>query len=233
MIEAVEQEIFEYIGNKIPEEACGIVGIRKGRMKFYPTENQAFDKLNDFVIDPKDYRDINAECDIVGIVHSHPHGDLEPSPLDRAACDRLGIPWYIFNTEEYIKLDSKNEILPLIGRPFVFGAYDCYTIIKDYFDTIGIHIREYQYEWEFWERGQNLYVEHYEKEGFKKVTDGSLKPNDVILMALNSEVTNHAGVYMGNFKMLHHAPSRLSCRDNYNGIWRNITRMVVRHESMI
>jgi cell wall-associated NlpC family hydrolase len=202
-------------------------------MKFYPTENQAFDKLNDFVIDPKDYRDINAECDVVGIVHSHPHGDLEPSPLDRAACDRLGIPWYIFNTEEYIKLESKNEILPLIGRPFVFGAYDCYTIIKDYFDTIGIHIREYQYEWEFWERGQNLYVEHYEKEGFKKVTDGSLKPNDVILMALNSEVTNHAGVYMGNFKMLHHAPSRLSCRDNYNGIWRNITRMVVRHESMI
>ena len=35
-------------------------------------------------------------------------------------------------------------------------------------------------------KGQNLYVEHYEKEGFKKVTDGSLKPNDVILMALNN-----------------------------------------------
>ena len=32
MIEAVEQEIFEYIGSKIPEEACRIVGIRKGRL---------------------------------------------------------------------------------------------------------------------------------------------------------------------------------------------------------
>ena len=27
--------------------------------------------------------------------------------------------------------------------------------------------------------------------------------------------------------MLHHAPNRLSCRDNYDGIWKKITRLVV------
>ena len=30
-------------------------------------------------------------------------------------------------------------------------------------------------------------------------------------MALNSDIANHAGIYVGRGKMLHHAPSRLSC----------------------
>jgi cell wall-associated NlpC family hydrolase len=49
-------------------------------------------------------------------------------------------------------------------------------------------------------------------------------------MALNADTTNHAGIYVGRGKMLHHAPQRLSCRDNYHGIWNQISRAVLRHK---
>ena len=104
--------------------------------------------------------------------------------------------------------------------------------MKDYFETQDINIYSYEYEWEFWEKGKNLYLDNFQSEGFVEVTDGSLQPNDLILMALNSDITNHAGIYVGRGKMLHHAPNRLSCRDTYAGMWKQITRMVVRHQSM-
>ena len=108
-------------------------------------------------------------------------------------------------------MEPSENTYDLLGRPFVYGIYDCFTILKDYYETHGINIYPYEYEWEFWEKGKNLYLENFEKEGFKKVTDGSLQTNDLILMALNSEITNHAGIYVGRGKMLHHAPNRLSC----------------------
>jgi cell wall-associated NlpC family hydrolase len=52
-------------------------------------------------------------------------------------------------------------------------------------------------------------------------------------MAVGSDIANHAGVYVGDFKILHHAPHRLSCRDNYNGIWKQHTRDVLRHERFL
>ena len=170
----------------------------------------------------------------MGVVHSHPNSLPTPSPLDRAACDKLGIPWYIFGeNDEWIKLEPSDEIHDILGRPFVYGVHDCFTILQDYFKALEIIIKPHNYEWEFWEMGKNLYMENFEAEGFVRVTDGSIQVHDVMLMALNSDIANHAGIYVGRGRMLHHAPNRLSCRDNYNGIWNQITRAVVRHESMI
>lgn len=233
MIETILEEIKEHIIDSQPNEACGLAVLRKGRVRYFPCENHAENPINDFVIDPKEYRDVAAEGDIIGVIHSHnDYLPITPSPLDIAACDRLGVDWYIFNLNgEYKKLRSSNEKMDLIGRPFVFGAYDCFTIIKDYFTELDINISDYQYEWNFWEKGKNLYMENYLNEDFEQVTDGSLKIHDVILMALNSEITNHAGIYVGNNRILHHAPNRLSCRDNYAGIWQQITRIVLRHKN--
>jgi|TARA_Y100000590_G_scaffold117315_1_gene134083 proteasome lid subunit RPN8/RPN11 len=234
MIEPVLEEVKEYVYTQANKEACGLLGIRKGRVKFFPCKNKAEDPKHDFVIDPYDYKAVADEADIVGVIHSHPgQGYPEPSPVDRAACNRLGIPWYIFGgDDEWAKLEPKEESFELLGRPFVFGVYDCYTIVKDYFAKQDIHFRpDWSYEWEFWKQGKNYYLERYAEEGFSKVTDGSLQMHDVILMALNADTTNHAGIYVGKGKMLHHAPYRLSCRDNYHGIWNQITRTILRHRN--
>ena len=233
MIEPILDDIKQYVYEQGDKEACGLLSLQRGRIKWNPCPNVAENPKNDFIIDPLNYRAVSEKGDVVGVVHSHPGESPQPSVLDRAACDKLGIPWYIFGeNDEWIKLEPSENTYDLLGRPFVYGIYDCFTIIKDYYETHDINIYPYEYEWNFWEKGKNLYLENFEKEGFVKVTDNSLQNGDLVLMALNSDITNHAGIYVGRGKMLHHAPNRLSCRDNYNGIWKQITRMIVRHESM-
>lgn len=231
--DSIFEEIIDYTEEQLPKEACGLLAIEKGRVKFFKCENKAENPLNDFLIDPYDYKSVADIADVVAVIHSHPYEVPNPSIMDRAACNRLGIPWYIFGKEGmWLKLEPEEETFNLLGRPFVFGVYDCYTIVKDYFEDKGIDFSpEWDYEWEFWKKGKNLYMERFEKEGFFRVTDNSLQPHDVMLMALNSDIVNHAGIYVGKFKMLHHAPSRLSCRDNYNGMWKKITRAIIRHEN--
>ena len=65
MIEPVLSEIIDYVNKQIPFEACGFLGLRKGRVKFYPCANGAGDPTQDFVIDPFDYRRVSKEADIV------------------------------------------------------------------------------------------------------------------------------------------------------------------------
>jgi len=234
MIEPVLEDIKQYVYENKDIEACGLLSVERGRVQWHPCENKADNPKSDFTIDPLEYKAVADKGDIVGVVHSHPGAAPTPSTIDRAACDRLGVPWYIFGkNDEWIKLEPKEEAYELLGRPFVFGVYDCFTILQDYFETLDIIVNPRDYEWEFWKKGKNLYLENFEEEGFVEVTDGSLQVHDVILMALNSPIANHAGIYVGRGRMLHHAPSRLSCRDNYNGIWNHITRAVVRHKSMI
>ncbi len=232
MIEPVLEQVKAYVYKEVDKEACGLLAVRKGRIKFFPCENKADDPRQDFVIDPYDYKAVADEGDVVGVIHSHPNAEPIPSPVDRAACNRLGIPWYIFGwNDEWVKLEPQEESFDLIGRPFVFGVYDCYTIVKDYFAKQDIHFKpDWDYEWDFWKKGKNYYLERYASEGFTKVTDDTLQLHDVILMALGADTTNHAGIYVGRGKMLHHAPERLSCRENYHGIWHQIARTRLRHK---
>ena len=51
MIESVIDNILIHTRAHFPEEACGLVAIRKGKTKFYPCENKAADPLIDFSID--------------------------------------------------------------------------------------------------------------------------------------------------------------------------------------
>ena len=210
MIEPVLEDIKQYVYEREHEEACGLLSLERGKLKWNPCENKAENRHNDFIIDPLDYKKVSDRGDIVGVVHSHPYTTPNPSPMDRAACNKLGIPWYIFGrNDEWIKLEPQETSNELVGRPFVYGVHDCFTILQDYFEDLDIIVNAPDYEWEFWEKGKNLYIENFEKEGFIQVTDGSLQVHDVMLMALNSDVSNHAG------------------------IWKTITRIVVRHQSMV
>ncbi len=49
-------------------------------------------------------------------------------------------------------MEPSENTYDLLGRPFVYGIYDCFTIVKDYFETQDINIYPYEYEWEFWEK---------------------------------------------------------------------------------
>jgi cell wall-associated NlpC family hydrolase len=84
---------------------------------------------------------------------------------------------------------------------------------------------------QWWEKGENLYLDNFEKEGFHTIPSEELAYGDALLMHLESPVPNHAAVYIGNQMVLHHVQGRLSSRDIYGGYYQKMTAKVLRHES--
>ena len=231
--EKLQRDILIHVEVEFPKEACGLIVIIKGKERYIPCKNLAENVYDDFILDPKDYYKASKMGDILNVVHSHPNATTTPSTLDQAACDAMGKNWWIVSYPEigWRELISAGKKPDLIGRNFAYGILDCYTLLQDYFKiNCDLILRDYEHEWEFWEKGQHLNTENFEKEGSIRVTDGSLQLHDIVLMNIRSNIKNHAGIYLGNDKILHHLAGRLSCREMYGSYYRQYTTQTIRHE---
>ena len=96
------------------------------------------------------------------------------------------------------------------GRPFIHGIFDCYTLVRDYYKrNFNIFLpTNIQRDWEWWNKGENLYLENAKDCSFEEAED--IKKHDVLLMKVNSPVPNHAAIYIGEGKILHHMAGRFS-----------------------
>lgn len=106
--------------------------------------------------------------------------------------------------------DRYFENTPFVGRPFLHGMFDCFTLLKDYYKrNFNILLpQNLQRNWEWWTQGENLYVDNAAKYNFEVVKD--IKKHDIILMKFNSQVPNHGAIYLGNNKILHHMAGKFS-----------------------
>jgi len=198
-----------------------------------------------FMLDPNDFVTAEDLGEVVAVVHSHPDACANPSMADRLSCERSCLPWFIVGwpSGAIVELQPDGWEAPLIGREFVFGVLDCYTLIQDYYlRVLGIALPDFDRQDDFWKKtqrpdgtwapGQELYLEGFSKAGFVAVA-GEPQLHDVILMQVASDVTNHGAVYVGDGLMLHHLYGRPSCRDPYAGAWQRCTRRVVRHQALV
>lgn len=226
------EEIQEHFEKEYPREGCGIIGIVKGKKKWFPCRNVA-EHEDDFVLSSEDYFDIVKRCDILAIVHSHPDASNEPSITDTNYCNALGIPYWIFsypgmdlNIVEPQKLSH-----PLIGREYSFGSADCFEAARDWLAKENIFIPKREpFEDNWWEKGLNYFSEKRMNEwNFKKVENP--EKNDVLLFQVQSDVPNHCGIYIGNNVFFHHAEHRLSCREPLNALWVKYLAGVYRYDS--
>lgn len=225
-------EIQEHFKENYPREGCGILGVVKGKLKWFPCENVAEDD-DDFIMNSSQYLDISRKCDITGIVHSHPDASCEPSQLDIDTSNAIGIPYHIFSYPEMelYTLKPKKLEVPLYGRSYEFGKYDCFEAARDYYKSIGwdsISPRAL-FEDDWWEKDLDYFTEEVIKNwNFKKV-EGNLEPNDFLVFRIWAPVNNHCGVYLGDDIFYHHAINRLSCRENLYPRWKKHITGVYRY----
>lgn len=126
-----------------------------------------------------------------------------------------------------------------LGRKFEQGNTDCYDLIRDFYYTeFGIELTNYARPKDWWLEDQfDLYIDNYEKEGFEHIKDlKDIKKFDIILIAipdprskLKKTKTNHAGIYLGDNKILHHRYGKLSQISPYDGWLRHATTHIIRH----
>ena len=81
---------------------------------------------------------------------------------------------------------------PLLGRQFFHGVLDCYTLVRDWYSReAGIELPDFERADDWWNQGQDLYMEQFAQAGFSRIPDAAqILPGDVILMAVRSPVAN-------------------------------------------
>ena len=131
----------------------------------------------------------------------------------------------------------------LVGLQFIHGEQDCYEILRRIFKhNLNIELTPYARPDDWWISGMDLYKENFHKEGFSIVEIlpdmSNLRVLDVPLMALPDArspartVTNHCGVYLGDGKIIHHRPGKLSQIIPYRGLYKNCTTCIIRHRDV-
>ena len=108
-----KQDAIDHAKQCDPEESCGIIGVKNNQEKYYSCKNISNElKTESFVIDPLDWADIEDSVDeIIGVVHSHPTGQLEFSEGDKYSCKAIDLTFYLVSPKsDKIAVLKPNEI---------------------------------------------------------------------------------------------------------------------------
>lgn len=228
--------IAAHAGAEYPRECCGVVVQTGRRERYIPCRNLAADPTEQFHLSPEDYAMAEDQGTVTAVVHSHPDATTQPSELDKALCDAMMLPWHIISWPEgdFRTLHPRGE-LSLIGRPFVLGVYDCWGLVMSYFrQTHGIELTDYRVDHPWWEDAypENFYRDCWYECGFRAF-NGPPQPGDMVMMQVQSNKWNHAGILLEGNMLLHHLYGHLSQRTPYGGYWRDRTMKIVRHKTLL
>ena len=214
-----------------PREACGVLVLVRGRVRYWRCRNIAETPAEHFVMHPEDRAAAEDAGELVGVVHSHPDAGPEPSHDDVRACEASDLPWHIVGLpcERWTVVTPAGYREPLLGRTFEWGSTDCYGLIRDYYRQVrGVELPDFGRQAGDFQAGRDLYRDGFPRAGFHAVADGP-REGDILLFQLAAPVPDHGAVWLPGDRILHHLEGRLSSRDALSGFFRERLVEVLRH----
>lgn len=227
----VEKDAKAHAVREYPNECVGFVV--DGH--YVPQINKADDTTNDFAVDNAVFRALKPEA----IIHSHiyPHMKLVPTKSDMRGQMDTGIPWGITLASH----EGATPILwwgdhllssSLIGRQFVSGVFDCFSLARAYFkQRLDVYVRDFPRD-EDWDRTEDrvLIEDNFARLGFVPVDRATARPHDVLLIGIPMKgPANHIAVLDEEGLMVHHLRDQLSRREPWTNEWRHVTKQVIRY----
>ena len=215
-----KQDALLHAKDQDPKESVGLLLNIKGKKRYYPCQNLAITSYQEFILNPEDYVKADNTGDIVAVIHSHPLNPPVPSQADKVSCEDSGLPWHIVNpkTEEWGYLEPSGYKAPLLGRQWVWGVTDCWSLVRDWYkETKNIELRDWERPLTHDEFVENPMFESCAwRTGFRKLrSDEKLLDGDLLFMSICSRGLNHVAIFL-NGDVLHHLTDRLSCREPYS-----------------
>lgn len=229
----VKLEIFRHANEVYPHECCGVVTQKGMAQKYHRVTNVSKTPEQSFILDPVEFVEISDNEKVVYVVHSHT-GDgatTRPSAADICSCNECELPYVIVSIPEGDLRIVQPEKMPLAGRPWGLGSFDCWGLIMAYHGLHGVELSDYRVDYQWWTNDypDNIYDDNWVKEGF---IESDLVPGAMIMMQIQSEKTNHAGIYIGDNRFLHHLYGKISKVDLYGDYYRERTVRIVRHKDL-
>lgn len=236
IIDLLRGDMLQHAAAMYPRECCGLIIKLADHYEYRRARNVVHgeDGQDRFEIHPEDWAAAEDAGDVLAVVHSHPDACANPSQADRVMCERTGLPWVIVGwpSEAVVMLEPSGYEAPLVGREFLHGVLDCYTLIQDYYQrNLAITLPHFERQDGWWERGATLYRDGFGAAGFVEV-EGPPQTHDVLLMQVAARVENHGAVYVGDGSILHHLHGRLSCHDVWGGYWSDHCTAILRHRDL-
>ena len=215
-----QKEALIHAKDQEPKEAVGLVLNIRGKLKYYPCNNLAITDHQCFILDPEDYVKADNIGNIVGIFHSHPVNPPTPSQADKVSCEASGLPWYIVNptSEEWSYLEPCGYEPPLLGRQWVWGVTDCWSLVRDWYkENKNINLKDWDRPLTPQEFNDNpLFEQCANDTNFRELeTNERLVDGDVLLMSIMYPTLNHVALFFQG-DVIHHLTDRLSCREPYS-----------------
>ena len=203
-----------------PRESVGVLIVIKGKEQYYPCNNLSTYSQQCFILDPEDYVKADALGEITAIVHSHPVTPPSPSQADKVSCEQSGLKWHIVNpkTETWGYCEPTGYKPPLIGRQWVWGVTDCWSLVRDYYrENKNIILRDWERPTTPEEFIKNPMFEKCAADtGFAELKpEDKLQNGDLLFMSILANGLNHVAVFIDG-DVLHHLADRLSTKEPYN-----------------
>jgi proteasome lid subunit RPN8/RPN11 len=230
--------MFKHAEEVQPLECCGVIADGE----YVRLANQATEH-DTFAMDMRGFRDVAKAHKIEAVVHSHVYLPPLASDADLSACEATNLPWVIISWPlgTWGVIEPHGYRAPLVGRQWAWGVHDCFALIRDGFEAYaGIRIPDFERDWMFWRRGENLIVEHYKDAGFVQMPpDTPPQHCDVMGMRVGAPIINHLGLYLVDPAsgtggvLLHQLMHRLSIREVYGGTYLRATELHLRHENFL
>ena len=215
-----KQDALVHAKEQDPKESCGLLLEIKGKEKYFRCKNLSTYSQQCFIIDPDDFVKAEETGNILAVIHSHPVTPPIASQADKISCENSDLPWHIVNpkTEQWGYYQPSGYKPTLLGRPWVWGVTDCWSLVRDWYkEEKNIILRD-------WDRPTTpqqflekpLFESCAWRTGFRELrTDEKLINGDVLLMSILSPTLNHVAIFLDG-DVLHHLADRISCKEPYN-----------------
>jgi len=242
----LKDAILAHAAQCYPAECCGVIvaGAYIACRNIAESENQ-------FEIHHKDLAAAEDCGEIQAYVHSHPNSSARASEVDLLQIELHQKPWVIcaYPDTEFQVYEPRGYKAPLIGRNYIHGIQDCYTIVRDFYKReLGIDLIDFERTDRWWEDPDHasLYLSGFCKAGFSEVNE--LQYGDVMLCRVGrTEHVNHAVIWLGGKTglrsegsepcvgssiILHHPYGRKSIREVFGQQWQERVVKIVRHRNV-
>ena len=228
-----KQDALVHAKNQDPKESCGLLIDVKGKEKYFPCKNLSTYSQQCFIIDPEDYAKAEDSGKILAVIHSHPVTPPVASQADMISCDESGVIWHIVNpkTEQWGFYKPSGYKPPLIGRHWVWGITDCWSLVRDWYkEKLGITLRDWNRPTTPEEFIENPMFEKCAwRTGFRQLRpEEKLENGDLLFMSIMATGLNHVAIFLDG-DVLHHLADRISCKEPYNQWLLKCTGMRLRY----